>query len=83
MIKTINARVDSEGVLNLKVPLGDGDANKPVRVTVETVEEADIAIAADEDASWHEFIERIAGSITDPTFVRPLQGRPQKRDPLP
>ena len=32
---------------------------------------------------WRQFIERTAGSITDPTFVRHPQGEFEERDPLP
>jgi hypothetical protein len=36
----------------------------------------------DRDA-WRRFIEKTAGSITDPTFVRHPQGEFEVRDPLP
>ena len=36
-----------------------------------------------EDTGWPKgFFERTAGSITDPTFVRPPQGEPETRLPL-
>jgi hypothetical protein len=33
--------------------------------------------------AWRRFIEKTAGSITDPTFVRHPQGELEERDPLP
>jgi hypothetical protein len=33
--------------------------------------------------SWLRFIERTAGSITDPTFLRHPQGKLEEREPLP
>src|SRR5260221_498033 len=40
MTKVIWARVGPNGVLTLTVPFDKADANKPVRVTVQTMEEA-------------------------------------------
>jgi hypothetical protein len=78
MKTVVTAQVGADGVLTLAVPLGAGDANKTVRVTVETVGET----AGDREA-WLQFLERTAGSITDPTFQRPPQGEYERREPLP
>jgi hypothetical protein len=80
MTKVITAQVGPNGVLTLSVPLDKADANKPVRVTVETMEETKPLL--DREA-WLRFITQTAGSITDPTFERPPQGELEERDPLP
>ncbi len=65
-----NARVSSDG--NLVIPIGVAEAGKRVRVTVEPedVEGPDIKMTQEE---WVKFVERTAGSISDPTFVRQPQ----------
>jgi hypothetical protein len=83
MKKVMTMQVGADGVLSLSIPLGEGDANKTVRVTVETVEAAQPTMPpADRDA-WLRFIERTAGSISDPTFERQPQGEYDERDRLP
>jgi len=78
--KIINTRIGPNGVLNLSVPLDQTDANKPVRVIVETLDDAKPPM---DRAAWLRFIEQTAGSIPDPTFERPPQGKVEERDPLP
>jgi hypothetical protein len=81
MKKVLTTRVGANGILI--VPLGEGDANKDVRVTVETLEgEARPALPARELETWRKFIERTGGSIADPTFERPPQGDYEERDTL-
>lgn len=80
MTKIINAHVGPDGVQNLALPLDQGDANKPVRVIVETL---DVARLPMDRAAWLRFIEQTAGSIPDPTFERAPQGEVEERDPLP
>jgi hypothetical protein len=80
MTTVINARVGPNGVLTLTVPLPTVEANKPVRVTVETVEAAQPPL---DRAAWLRFLEQTGGSITDPSFERPPQGQLEERDPLP
>lgn len=74
------AQVGADGVLTLSVPLGREDANKTVRVVVETLDWPTAPITDPEE--WHRFLDQIAGSITDPTFERPPQGEYEERDPL-
>jgi hypothetical protein len=82
-MKTIvTTRVGADGILMLSVPLGASDANKAVRVTVETVEEASVVLPPTDREAWLRFLERTAGSITDPTFERPAQGDYEERDAL-
>ena len=80
MTKVINTHIGPNGVLNLTVPLDRADANKPVRVIVETLDEAKRPM---DRAAWLRFIEQTAGSIPDPTFERPPQGEVEERDTLP
>ena len=82
MKKVVTTQVGDNGVLTLTMPLNKDDANKTVRVTVETVEESVPSLPMDRD-SWLRFIERTAGSITDPSFERQPQGDYEERDPLP
>jgi hypothetical protein len=68
-------------VLILTVALNREDANKTVHVVVETVENA-VADLAMSQAEWERFVDRTAGAITDPTFVRHPQGEYEERDEL-
>ena len=77
MTKIINTHIGPNGILT--VPLDQSDANKPVRVIVETLEEAKTPM---DRAAWLRFIERTAGSIGDSSFERPPQGEHENRDPL-
>ena len=77
MTKIINARVGANGVLSLTVPLDQADANKPVRVIVETLEETKRPL---DRAAWLRFLEQTGGSIPDPTFERPPQGEYEVRE---
>jgi hypothetical protein len=80
MKTVVTTHVGANGVLTLTVPLGQDDACKAVRVTVETMEEP--AAPMDREA-WHRFIDKTAGSITDSTFARHSQGEVEEREPLP
>jgi hypothetical protein len=82
--KVLTTQVGPDGVLNLTVPLGEADANKVVRVVVETLEGARAVRApVTTREEWLRFIEETAGAITDPTFERPPQGEYEQRDPWP
>jgi hypothetical protein len=83
MKKIMTTHVGADGVLTLSIPLGEGDANKPVRVTVETVEATEPAMPPADREAWLRFIERTAGSISDPSFERQPQGEYEERDRLP
>jgi hypothetical protein len=80
MKRELTAQVGADGVLTLTVPLGREDANKTVRVVVETVETPAGPITDPDE--WHRFVERVAGSITDPTFMRHPQGEYEQREEL-
>jgi hypothetical protein len=72
------SRVGTDGVLRLNLPLSSAEAGQAVRVIVEPTEP--LTMTREE---WHAFIDRTAGSITDPTFCRWDQGEYEERDPLP
>jgi hypothetical protein len=80
MTKVISARVGPNGVLTVTVPFDQADANKPVRIIVETLEESKPPMDCE---AWLRFLEQTAGSIPDPTFERPPQGEYEERDTLP
>jgi hypothetical protein len=80
MKRELTAQVGADGVLTLTVPLGREGANMTVRVVVETVEAPAGPITEPEE--WRRFVERVAGSITDPTFVRHPQGEYEEREEL-
>lgn len=74
----ITSKVGPDGVLKVAVPLGMGEANREVKITVESVESgADKPpMGVDE---WKQFVEEMAGSISDPTFRRHQQGEFEQR----
>ena len=80
-VKVVTARVGADGVLTLNVPLGEADANKGLRVTVETLESPK-AMPLTDRAAWLQFLEQMGGSITDPTFERHQQGDYEERETL-
>ncbi len=71
------SKVDSNGVLQLTLPVGLYDAGREVQITIEPV--GPPAMSQEE---WREFVRRTAGSITDPTFRRHEQGEYEERKPL-
>jgi hypothetical protein len=79
----VTSQVGADGVLHVTVPLKPEDANKTVRVTVEPLDETTTpATRPTTREEWLKFIEKTAGSITDPTFGRPPQSECEQRDPL-
>jgi hypothetical protein len=77
MTQTMTVQVGVDGVLTL--PLGSENANKFVRVTVETVDTATNRTPMSRE-EWLQFIDETAGAITDPTFTRHPQGEYEQRD---
>ena len=75
MRRELIAQVGADGVLTLA--LDPADANTTVRVVVETVGPA---MSQEE---WKQFVESMAGRITDPTFIRQPQGEYEQRDEFP
>ena len=73
----VKSRVGSDGILHLELPVGLEEADKEVQVTVEPTPPTMT------QAEWEAFVDSMAGSITDPTFVRHPQGELEERDPFP
>ena len=80
MRRELTAQVGADGVLTLTVPLNREDANKTVRVVVETVEKGAAGPATSQE-EWEQFIARTAGHWQG-DFVREPEGELQERDPL-
>ena len=74
----LHSRVGTDGVLQLDVPIGVADADREVEVTIEPVGPSPMT-----PEEWREFVLSTAGSITDPSFVRPEQGDYERREELP
>ena len=84
MKKVMTIQVGADGIVTLTVPLAKAEANKTARIAVETVDDVtDSTTPITNRDDWLRFIEQTAGSITDPTFVRPPQGEFEERDPWP
>jgi hypothetical protein len=73
----INSVIGPDGTLHLDVPIGIENANRSVLVMIEAARKPMAR------ADWGEFVRSMAGSISDPTFVRPPQLPLESRDPLP
>jgi hypothetical protein len=71
-MKTIHLleKTGKDGVLSLRIPLGQPDAEFEVVI----VAHPGSATGEREKRGWPEGYFRLAGSITDDTFVRPPQG---------
>jgi hypothetical protein len=65
----VQSRVGADGVLKLALPVGAENANREVRITINAVEQPSTTATMSQQ-EWEEFIDRIGGSINDPTFIR-------------
>jgi hypothetical protein len=74
----VTSTVGGDGVLRLNLPLSSTEAGRNVRVTVEPVTPPTMSVE-----EWHAFIDRTAGSISDPEFRRREQGEYEARERLP
>ena len=75
----IKSRVGADGVLTISLPLGPGEANREVRVTVEPAVPSPPSLPLNPE-QWRQFVESMAGCISDPTFERPEQGQYERRN---
>jgi hypothetical protein len=75
----VTSRVGADGVLNVVLPLGPGEANREVRVTVEPIVKKSVDMTQEEWAAW---VDAMAGTWQG-DFERPPQGEFEERDPLP
>ncbi len=69
----ISQRTGEDGVLHVSVPLGTPNADFEVVVVVQPKDTASSSTAP-EELGWPPGYFDLAGSIDDPTFVRPPQG---------
>ena len=71
------SRVGNDGVLHVVLPLGASEANHDVQVTVESA-----AAPTMTHEEWRQWVEAMAGRITDSSFSRPEQGEFEEREAL-
>jgi hypothetical protein len=74
----IKSRVGADGVLTIVLPLGLSEANREVKVVVESADNS-IAAALEDREEWKQFVKNTAGCISDPTFELPPQGEYEQR----
>jgi len=74
----IKSRVGADGVLMIALPLGLSEANREVRVVVESTD-ASAPSSPRNREDWKQFVRSMAGCISDPTFERPEQGEYERR----
>jgi hypothetical protein len=72
---TLSARVGADGVLH--VPLGEEEANRVVRVTIES----ETPRAAESRQEYLDFLQATAGAWQG-EFERPERGEYEVRDPM-
>jgi len=74
----LKSRVGADGVLKLRVPVGLEEANREVRVTVESVGQGPDPAADREE--WKRFIDETYGSCSDLGLEEPEDLPCQERD---
>jgi hypothetical protein len=74
----IKSRVGADGVLTISLPLGLREANREVKVVVESTD-ASAPSSPSNREDWKQFVKSMAGCISDPTFERPEQGESEQR----
>ena len=77
----ITSRVDADGVLRICVPLGADEANREVKVVVEPTDVLG-SLSPPARQAWRDFVQSMAGCISDPTFERRGQGEYEQRSEL-
>jgi hypothetical protein len=73
----IEKRVSGEGILQIELPLGEEQAGRDVRVTVEPIDTPEAATSSE----WSSWVNSMAGSWQG-DFERPAQGDYETRKPL-
>ena len=73
-----HARVGPDGILDVRLALGPERANDEVTVVVKRSQ--NLAQPKVSQQEYERIIRETAGSIDDPTFVRPPQGEFEHRD---
>ncbi|HBI43365.1 MAG TPA: hypothetical protein DDY78_10995 [Planctomycetales bacterium] len=72
----LKSKVGSDGVLHLALPVGVEEADKEVLITVEPITPK----KEETQEEWEAWVDSMAGSITDPTFIRHPQPELEERD---
>jgi hypothetical protein len=72
----IHSKVDSDGLLALNVPVGMSEANRMVKVTVDSLDKPENVSAAE----WQRIIEQTAGKWQGEKFERAEQGNFEQRN---
>lgn len=72
----LTTRSGPDGKLHLEIPVSQPGAEFEVEVTVRPKRKK---MTQEE---WREWVLSMAGSITDPTFVRPPQCQHEEREPV-
>lgn len=72
----VHSKVDADGILRLAVPLGSGEADREMQITIESAMPKD---AAGED--YHAWLDSVAGRWQG-EFERMPQGTFESRDAL-
>ena len=70
----VRSRIDTDGVLRVNVPVGRGDADREVQLTIEPATPASASVE-----SYADWIERVAGQWQG-EFERMPQGEFEQRD---
>lgn len=73
----IKSRVGADGILALTIPLGQAQANREVKITVEAVDER----AGEGHERWVRFVDEVSGAWQGEGLVRPEQGDFESRLP--
>lgn len=74
---TMISRIGADGVLNVSVPVGLSDANRPVQVTIEPA-----AVEINGTADYAAWLDGLPGRWQG-DFVRGDEGTFETREPLP
>ncbi len=75
----IESEVGGDGVLDLRVPLGESEANARVLVTIEPAVSPNHS-RTDSEQDWHEFVQRTYGSCVGLGLEEPDDLPLQQRD---
>ena len=76
----LQSKSDARGKVQINVDLGAAAAHRDVRVTIEAADSGKRPAMTQQE--WLDFVNRTAGSISDPDFRRHEQGTQETRDPL-
>lgn len=74
----VKSKVGSDGILNLRLPMGKTGANREVRVTVQSTSED----GRERQQDWRRSVQATAASIDDPTLERNDQGQLAENEDL-